>query len=263
MKNHILRILAMSGVSIGRSVEKNRLRDLVNRLHPVTTANALIRIGGDGDGGYLVPDDLAGVVACFSPGVGSITSFDEHLAARGIPCFLADASVEKPPISNPLIRFKKKFLGVVDDDTTTTLDEWLKQCAPAQGDLLLQMDIEGSEWPVLLNASDDALSRFRIMVLELHSLERLIDKFSFQIMYAAFDRLLRKFAVVHLHPNNVERAVDVGGLLIPRYLEVTLVRRDRIHSTGYATQFPHPLDRKNVAGKPDLVLPADWHRTVG
>lgn len=252
----------MCGVSIGRGVDKNRLRDLATRLHPVTTEKALVRIGGDGDGGYLVPDDLDGVVACFSPGVGSVTSFDEHLAVRGMPCYLADGSIEKPPFGGPLIHFKKKFLGVVDDDATMTLDAWLKECAPAQGDLLLQMDIEGSEWPVLLNVSDDALSRFRILVLELHSLERLIDKFSFQIMGAAFDRLLRKFAVVHLHPNNVERAADVGGFSIPRYLEVTLVRRDRIEPTGYATEFPHPLDRKNVAGKPDLVLPAGWYRAV-
>ena len=38
------------------------------------------------------------------------------------------------------------------------------------GDLLLQMDIEGAEWLALAQVSDRVLSRFRIIVLELHGL---------------------------------------------------------------------------------------------
>jgi hypothetical protein len=38
--------------------------------------------------------------------------------------------------------------------------------APSAGDLILQMDIEGAEWPVILNASQEVLTRFRIIVLE-------------------------------------------------------------------------------------------------
>ena len=94
----------------------------VSRLHPVITDKELVRIGGDFDGGYLVPDDLDGIVACFSPGVDVTATFEEALLERGIPCFLADASVDAPPIEHPLIDFERKFLGVVNDEVTTTLE---------------------------------------------------------------------------------------------------------------------------------------------
>jgi hypothetical protein len=116
------------------------VRRLIKRLHPATTDKKLIRIGEEGDGGYLVPDDLADVVACFSPGVGAVASFKAAIMTRGIPCYLADASVAGPPIPDLLVHFDKEFLGVVNDDATTTLDTWVKTRAPPTGDLILQMD---------------------------------------------------------------------------------------------------------------------------
>lgn len=262
MKKTIINILAARGISVSHCADVQVVRRLVERLHPVTTEKELIRIGENGDGGYLVPNDLDGIVACFSPGVDVKASFEEALVARGIPCYLADASVERAPVANPLIHFDKKFLGVVDDASTITLDSWVKKYAPAEGDLMLQMDIEGAEWPVLLNVSDQILERFRIIVVELHSLERLIDKFIFELMFATLDRLLRQFCVVHIHPNNVVTPLRVGDLVIPKLLEITLLRRDRSKPTGYARQFPHSLDFKNVANLPDCILPAGWHRTL-
>ena len=45
----------------------DELQALLDRLHPVEMGPQLVRIGPRGDGGYLVPDDLGGIVACFSP----------------------------------------------------------------------------------------------------------------------------------------------------------------------------------------------------
>jgi hypothetical protein len=199
------------------------------------------------------------IVACFSPGVGALAAFEAALVARGIPCYLADASVAGPPIADALIHFDKKFLGVVNDDTTMTLDMWVKSCARSDGDLILQMDIEGAEWHIFLNVSDAILNLFRIIVVELHSLNRLIDQLGSNLMFAVLDRLLRQFHVVHNHPNNVAPPLNAKGLTIPRCLEMSFLRRDRAQPNGYVKCFPHPLDRKNVEGRPDLVLPAEWH----
>ena len=262
MKKAVVNTLATLGISVGRCVDVQLVRHLLGRLHPVTTDKELIRIGGEGDGGYLVPDDLDGVVACFSPGVGAVASFEAALVARGIPCYLADGFVAGPPISDALIHFDKKLLGVVNDDATITLDAWVNSCTLPDGDLILQMDIEGAEWPVLLNVSDEVLGRFRIIVIELHSLERLIDEVGFKLMFGALDRLLRQFHVVHIHPNNVTWPLRARGLTIPRILEVTFLRNDRAQPTGYAKKFPHPLDSKNVPDLPDLVLPAEWYSNL-
>src|SRR5262245_53497979 len=69
-------ILSNLGISVSRCVDVQLVRRLIKRLHPVTTDKKLIRIGEEGDGGYLVPDDLDDVVACFSPGVGAVASFE-------------------------------------------------------------------------------------------------------------------------------------------------------------------------------------------
>ena len=238
----------------------SRVRALIERMHPRTVNIPLIRIGGNNDGGYLVPDDFAGIAACFSPGVGPTITFEKSIADRGIECWLADASVPGLPITHSLFHFDKKFVGVVDDEQTTTLDRWVGGYAPAEGDLLLQMDIEGAEWPVLINVSDAVLDRIRILVLELHSMHHLLDDFAFPFMTAMLDRLLRRFHVVHVHPNNDKPPIEVGGLSIPRIMEITFLRRDRAEATGYATAFPHPLDQPNFADRVDFALPPAWFR---
>ena len=166
---------------------------------------------------------------------------------------MADGSVDKGPIDGA--HFTKKFLGVVNDATTIRLDNWVNESAPASGDLLLQMDIEGSEWPVLLNASDEILRRFRLIVIELHDLERIMDRHALPIMRSVVALLRQHFVVVHSHPNNYGGVVRKADLSIPRVLEVTLLRKDRHRSAGSATCFPHRLDRPNATDRADVTLP--------
>src|SRR3954463_7181162 len=83
-----------AGWSVTRQVPIDRQAALLEAARPWQTEHPLIRVGGAGDGGYLLPDDLDGIAACFSPGVSNQATFEEDLLARGIPCFQADASVE-------------------------------------------------------------------------------------------------------------------------------------------------------------------------
>jgi hypothetical protein len=218
----------------------------------------LIRLGGDRDGGYVVPDDLDGVAACFSPGVDVTASFEGDLIMRGIRCHLADASVDGPPIAGPLVDFQRKFLGTCSNERFLTLDEWVNDRAPGGGDLILQMDIEGAEWPVLMATSDAVLRRFRIIVVELHSLDRLADAVSWPMVSSCLERLLQWFRVVHLHPNNCAPPADVRGIGIPPFLELTLHRKDRASAIGPVTNLPLSIDHKNVPGRPDVRLGSEW-----
>ena len=261
VKRKIEQFVADRGFTIANATKVKSVKDFLCRLHPVTTCIELTRLGQAGDGGYVIPNDLEGLAACFSPGVDVKSSFEAALAAKLIPCYLADASVESPAASHPLIHFEKKFLGVVEDQTTTTLDKWVSANAPGEGDLLLQMDIEGAEWPVMLNVSDAVLKRFRVIVLELHGMERLLDPFAFDLISATMNRLLSQFHIVHLHPNNHIPPHVGQGLTLPRDMEMSLLRSDRAPATGYATAFPHPLDVPNCPEWPDYPLPRDWYHS--
>ena len=61
----------------------------------------LIRIGGEGDGGYLIPNVFDKISYCFSPGVDYTANFEKELSEKfGIKSFMADASVEKAPLAD-------------------------------------------------------------------------------------------------------------------------------------------------------------------
>jgi hypothetical protein len=235
---------------------------LIRDLAPLTTNHPLIRIGPEADGGYLVLDDLDGIHACFSPGVSTVSGFEEVCAERGMQVFLADASVIGPAVHHPSFTFVRKYVGAFADEHFMTLDNWVTVSLPADDhtDLLLQMDIEGYEYETILAASDRLMRRFRHIIVEVHALDQLWNQSFFQIAARAFRKLLRSHTCVHVHPNNCCGSYVWDGIVVPKVAEMTFVRKDRCGATRPATTFPHPLDRDNTDNAP-LPLPVCWYRS--
>lgn len=233
----------------------NELQDLLKALHPVKTNFELVRIGGNNDGGYLLPNDLEGITTCFSPGVDVTASFEKDLLERGIKSHLADASVDGPPDGLEVASFEKLFLSGVPDDDHMTLEQWTRRSGGYIGDWILQMDIEGAEYETLLATPPNILSRFRIIALELHAADQWFHPIAWGCVRTFFNRLLEDFHVVHNHPNNNCPFIQVDDILLPTVFELTFLRKDRSPATGFCTQFPHPLDQPNVTDKPDRPLP--------
>ena len=255
-----IRVAAGLGWHVTDRPPRAAVAALLRSLRPIDGGVELIRLGPDGDGGYLVPDDLQGIEFAFSPGVSQESGFEAALAERGMRVFLADRSVDGPAQPHAGFVFDKKFVGCLSDDVYITLADWKDSHIPDHGgDLLLQMDIEGAELESLLAAPPALLTQFRIMVIEFHALDELWNRPFFELVSRVFAKLLRTHSVVHIHPNNCCGQVESGGLAIPRIAEFTFYRHDRLRQTVPATVFPHPLDCNNT-GKPTLPLPACWYR---
>ena len=253
--------LFASGIFVDPMVPTERLRALAQSLRPLKTKFELIRIGGPHDGGYLVPNDFVGICECFSPGVDTYAFFEEHLLREyGVISHLADYSVDAPPAGLEAASFQKKFLGANDDETHVSLDTWVSSSPNfySGSDYILQMDIEGSEYEVLLSCPESLLKRFRILAIEFHNIETWSQRDYLGIVEAVFAKLHKHYYVVHSHPNNVLGIVNMNGFLAPRLLELTFLRRDRSASFGFAADLPHPLDGVNVPQVPDIVLPPEW-----
>ena len=62
MKHAFATTCLNAGISVALATDSGVVREFINRLHPLVTEHPLIRIGARGDGGYLIPDDLEGVV---------------------------------------------------------------------------------------------------------------------------------------------------------------------------------------------------------
>jgi hypothetical protein len=233
--------------SISRSTEVD---EFLESLRPIKIKTHLIRVGSQGDGGYLIPNDLEGIGGMFSPGVADNSDFEEQIAERGIECYLADGSVEEPPSKNKKFHFLKKFIGVNDNESSISLEKWIHQENPPKGDLILQMDIEGHEWPVILQTPSEVMQRFRIMVIEFHRFDLLLQKELFEIYKCTFEKIMTDFIIVHLHVNNFGFPAQYKERMIPPLVEVTFLRRDRVdHIEGHA-EIPHPLDVTNTASWP-------------
>lgn len=254
-----VRLVAGLGMHATERTSVADVRALLRLLRPVDGGVDLVRLGPDGDGGYLLPDDLAGVDYLFSPGVSTESGFEAELAERGMRVFMADYSVDGPAAPHARFEFDKKFVGAATDGHFVTLDDWVtSKVADPNAELLLQMDIEGGEYETLLAASPALLARFRIMIIELHWLAELWNRPFFTLAERLFRKLTLTHSVVHIHPNNCCGSVRSDGIEIPRIAEFTFVRNDRLRGGGYRTAFPHPLDRPNVAKAP-LDLPACWY----
>ncbi len=254
--------LLSKGVLVEQATPKAQLEELICALRPIKTGVPLVRVGGDADGGYLVPDDLTGISACFSPGVGLQSSFESSLQRDyGIESHLCDASADGPQNFFQPKSFLKKFVGSQNTLDLITIDSWV-ETYESQGDsldLMLQMDIEGAEYETLLATSIDVLRRFRIMVIEFHNIESFAQNDFFKVAMSTFRKILRSHMPVHLHPNNCCGIVNINDVEIPRVFELTLYRRDRSRAEGLVSSFPHPLDRPNLPERPDLLLPSAWY----
>jgi len=256
-KNIIRFAINNLGYRISRTSNPNSVRDLIKRLHPIDFE--LIRIGGDADGGYLIPDDISGIRYCFSPGVSDSSNFEKELADRGVHCFLADYSVDNPPISNHMFSFLKKYVGPYESEQMMVFQDWITGNVARDEELILQMDIEGGEYQTLLSCDNRVLTQFRVMVIEFHSLDMLFDIDMFPIIEGCFSKLLSNFEVVHIHPNNTGTIKSVAGNQVPTTLEITFLRSDRVRVRQHTTRFPHVLDQLNVPNRKVLNLPISWH----
>lgn len=246
------------GYFISKTVEKAKLEEFFSLIKSNQKACELIRIGGEGDGGYLLPNDLDGIAECFSPGVDVIANFEKQLISRGLKCYLADYSVDSAPFNHELLTFDKKYLGLDDNDVYMRLGTWVRTKSTSKCDLLLQMDIEGAEYSVIADAPDEILKKFRIIIIEFHHLNRLFEFMSHDLISLAFKKILANFDIVHIHPNNCRKAIALYDYLIPPVMEFTFVRKDRLTSVDKACVRPSKLDSPNVVGVDDVILPECW-----
>lgn len=261
MKKSLVRAVSAGSLkirtSLHRVVVRQNTRAMLSRLRPRRTTRPLIRIGGDKDGGYLIPNDFTGIGAVFSPGVDVTASFEEYFLGLGIPCFLMDASVKKPPIAHPLLSFRRSFLGPVSSRDYLSLEDWIMDFT-GRGEFILQLDIEGDEWEVLSKLEPEVLLRFRFIVLELHGLASKLRKHSSgSYVEKAIEKLTKHHTAVHFHPNNCCGNKDVYGQTVPEVAEITLVRSDVPYLKRRFASLPHVLDRENVPGD---RLPSPWEK---
>lgn len=135
-----------------------------------------------------------------------------------------------------------------------TLPELIALC-PGSGDsLLAKIDIEGSEWTTLPSAGE-SLSRCRQLVIEFHDFDRLADPAWRSTAMAVLQTVVATHWPIHVHGNNFEPLVVLGGVPVPRVCEVTFALRSRYRMTPAPGLVPSPSTSRTTRRALTFILP--------
>jgi hypothetical protein len=238
--------LTAIGLTYARQTTPQKIHELFRRLWPQSIGVDLLKCGE-----YLIPTDIGVIDAVFSPGVGPNSEFELFFASKNIPCYMADASVDAPSVSNSNFHFVKKYIGATTQGEFINLEDWIHQNYPEGQNAVLQMDIEGAEYESILSVSSETLKRFKLIVMEIHYLNFLASQEGMALGSAFFHHLLKDFTVAHFHVNNFLRPVKFKDVMFPADIEITLVRNDLVKNPQPVEVLPHPLDMKNNPNKRD------------
>jgi hypothetical protein len=219
-------------------------------------AERKIRIGGPGDGGYVLVDRLRPAQAVMSFGIGTTVTFDRDLAGRGHSVLLFDHTIDALPDKHPGFTWYPEGVGGFANPPAgvfTLADHMAK--LPHGGEApILKMDVEGAEWDVLTETPMGLLRRFEQLVLELHELPRLEERRFCSMAWKALATLSSAFTLCHVHANNFGSIQTICGFPVPETLEVTYIRSDLVTVAPSTTFYPTPLDTGNCLDWPDFPL---------
>ena len=245
---------------IDSTVKRDEITKLISLMRIQDLGYNLIRVGADNDGGYLIPDILDQIDTCFSPGVGKIHEFENQLNKKKINLYLADGTIDQSDIRIEKFNFLKKNLSSKNEENETTLQSWIDDnYQNNNNNLILQMDIEGSEYEVINSTSKKYLELFKVLVIEFHFIEKLYNRLSYNIFLSSIKKILKSFHIAHIHPNNCQGYFKVCGENLPTAIEVTFLRKDLCLKNKNIEKLPHDLDQKNIKALPDVYLSKNWY----
>jgi hypothetical protein len=213
-----------------------------------------IRVGRNGDGGYVLLDDFTSVSAALSFGISTECSWDTAIAERDIDVYQYDQTVDGPPTANARFRFFRKNIAAVSSDQTESLGSALAKVPSTAERIILKIDIEGAEWDVFDAATSEELARFAQIVGEFHGFDNVADSAWRDTARRVLAKLRSVFDVVHVHANNFGPLNIVANVAIPSAFELTLANRAIYECDETDEIFPTALDQPNWDGRPDIFL---------
>lgn len=228
----------------------------IAKLHPKTDGSPLVRIGRDFDGGYIVTEKMVQASSCvFGYGVGGDVSFEaDYVQLTSRPAYLFDHTVSQLPTgtsnSDKLV-FTCEGVGPRKTGPLDTVASHLQRFGEGHENVIVKMDIEGSEYEVLENLTPAEWSKIGGLVVEFHGLSRAENR---RCLAALLLKLAPFYFVAHVHGNNCGSVVKLNGVDFPTIIEVTFAKgpANSVSTSCYPVK---GIDQPNGRHRPDLTLP--------
>jgi hypothetical protein len=236
-------------------------------LHPKDVTDVdFVRIGRNGDGGYVMLNDLAECRYGISIGVGQEISWDLALADQGINLSLYDHTIGNLLVQHGGIKFRSVGGRSPGDGALNKMS--LPEIITAEGldaecNMLLKMDIEGDEWEVLKGISPQLLGKFSQIVVELHGMCDFDPHDKHLTRLYVLKAIAATHQCIHIHANNWGDYRIIGGIPVPDVVEATFALRSRYAVIECGRRFPTVLDHPNNADCAEFMLMPELLRQEG
>ena len=206
------------------------------------------RCGNDGDGGYVLLKEIFDKIkTVYSYGIDdtlNADSFDICCHKNGKKVYMFNGSITRKEEEVPSLIFTKENV-TANNFQPHIWDNGNR----LEYNMLLKMDIEGSEYEVI-NANQDLIFKhFEMICIEFHGINN-PSFYNFKDKLRVIGSLLEKYDIFHMHGNNcVARNYEV-----PNVLEVSLVRKGVCSDTNDGAYPIEGLDFPNYEGRKDFAL---------
>jgi hypothetical protein len=198
----------------------DRVSNIKNLLKTSTPLNTkFIRKGSAGDGGYVIADDIKSNDYLVSFGIDNNVDFEKSISEYGCKSDLYDNSIEELPSYVKNSTFFKKTIGIHENEIS--LGKSLKNITE---DIILKVDIEGSEWDIFSQVSLEDLSKCRQILIEVHWMQNLNDEYFYSKALTAFTKLRSTHTPVLVHANNNVPLMIMGNSPVPMVFEILYLR---------------------------------------
>jgi hypothetical protein len=233
-----------TSIEIQRRAEK-----LIDLLAPYPSKSELKLVGSRGDGGYFINrDDLLEAKYLISGGIENNNTFEYELAELGIKGLQVDNSIDSAPLTHKNLQFIKATLGWRGSDTFS-INEHIERSGIK--DIVLKLDIEGAELSAINSITKSNFKKINTVIMEIHNLDYIFEDKFWQELSGALT-LLREVGLFpcFVSPNNATSSEILGGLSIPRNIEVTMTREKNLKKAfNYEDLIPINVNQqKNVNG---------------
>ncbi len=186
-------------------------------------------IGGNGDGSYMLPNDLLNQCnKALSPGVGEVIDFEIDLLNRGFEVYAADGNIKILPfIPGEFLdhfHFLNKNLSLENDENSTNFNSWVSSCISKEENYVLQIDIEGFEHVVIPQFVAEFHNLPKILVLELHNFHFLFrNDYLGHFHRNTLNIVFEKYQLYFHKVNELAGFIHSNAGKIPKAIELTFI----------------------------------------
>ncbi len=197
-----------------------------------------IRCGSNADGGYIFAELIDEYDCYISAGISYEESFSrDFLNKYNINknnSYGFDGTINDYPYQyTQNIQFIKKNINNFNDDYNSNLLYLIDK----YNHIFLKMDIEGGEYPWLLQMNESQLNKFKQIIIEFHGITNDGWNCNYNDKVKCLEKLSKTHYIVHAHGNN--HGPVVNG--IPDVIELTYVNKNYFDSIPELNTQPLPI----------------------